>query len=601
MAGYFISTSKEACEKAITIYNKKEITNYKILNAGKYFCVYFYKQNAQESTFFNDIYIYINSFIFGTGYYIYKNKLGKDALELIFHDLVSSNFDFSIFRVIKGHFNFILFHNQELYIVTDKTGNYHSYYSMDENNNILISTSFLSLCENTPKLTPTLQELLEYITLSTWQGYKTVFNEINKLTFGKVFKVINNSLNVHFNYYTLNLSGEHKTFDEVLQHITDYFSFLKNYDKNICCDLSGGADSRILLAAIHSQTHQYECLTVDNDNDLPLASAIAEGERIKLHKLFLRQNNISNCFLEEFIKTFYLFDMTRPMFFGALYGESQSFNYPYNRKNLIRFSAHAAELTRNYDWIFEHMKFIDFITNQYQIISNSKLKKLFIKNIIQKIKNEVRIDNENDMTYKDINKIYLLLRCRTWAGARITTSSQKCFHMFPFEDLALSQIFFNQDKSVIKTNFLLKKLMHYLYPELNKYPSCYDYSFEYDEKELDEAIKQIEREKIEEERKEAEPLTLYQKWRKIRHKAKHFLLDDYKFNRKYKKICTDNPDTNPYIISKEVTQEIFGDKPLIIKSLIKDLNITLQNDLVKDGIFSLEFLLRTYKDKLNIR
>ncbi len=591
MGGYFISNDLDSCGKAIDIFKKKGLSEYVVLPAGKKYCVYFYKKNAKVSKIKNDIFKAGDNFLFGTGVYIYKNLIGKEALECIYEDFVNSNNN-SIFNRVKGHFNFVIYKNGELFVVTDKSGTYHTYYGQNRHN-LFLSTSFLSVCENIETLTVQKQEILEYINTSVWQGYKSVFKEVNKLHFGQIFNICNNKL-ITKTYYDFNVvDGECKSFETVLKSIKDYFLFLKRYDENISCDLSGGADSRVLLSAVNAEDVKYRCYCIDCYNDYELAENIAKGENLKLDILHMNPERINNeSFIKDWERLFYLFDMSRPMFEGAVGCEIDHFNMPYDKHDLIRLSGHAAELTRHYDWLSKKTTLYDFIGNLFQMKSTFKTKKQFIKNIIKKLRKEIVFDNEKAMTYKDINKVYFLLRCRTWAGSRINTSNQVCYHLFPFEDLSLSYIFFNQDEAVLRTNLLLKKLLYYLYPGIGKYPSSYSYSLLYDE--ADENCQECDSETKE------NKLTFVERYKALRRNLERFLWGGAKHTFRYNKHSRQNPDIEPFIINEDFTRKVFGNRKFIIKSILKDLNITLQSDFIKDGIFSLEYLLRKYETKLKI-
>lgn len=586
MGGYFLSNDNDAKQKAIEVFAKKGLGNYSVLKAGNFECVYFHKLNAEICDINNNYYLNGDDFIVGTGIYVYKDLIGTSALEKIYKDFKILS-DKNIFNNVKGHFNFVIYKNGSLFLITDKTGTYHTYYGKNKNN-IYISTSFLSVCDNMEKLTVQKQELLEYINTSVWQGNTSIFKEVNKFQSGNLISFDNHSKISYHSYYKLTFTGKSEPLNVVIEHIRNYFSFLKKLDLNILCDLSGGADSRLMLAVINAERVKYKCYTAEVYDDLELAQNIANGENISLNITYKNDNRHSeNTFQEEWEKTFYFFDMTRPMFAGASAGEMEQFNLKIDKKNLLRFSGHAAELTRQYDWIYEKPTLYDFIKGpQIQMIMPEFCKRKFISNIIKKLHDEVIFDNENALTYKDINKIYFLLRCRSWAGTRITTSNQANYHFYPFEDLNLSAIFFNQDENLIRHNVLIKQLLNELYPGIGKYPSSYSYSFE----DMNDKA-------------ELKYIGKPQKTFKDKIKAKMKYTEDFawggvKRTLRYNELLRHSPDNEPYIINKEFTEKIFGKRNLIIKSIIKNLNVTIQNDYVKDGIFSAEYLFRKYESKL---
>ena len=127
LGGYFLTnnTDKAALQNALAIFQKKDMEKHIILQLGHFQCIYFNKINLPEA---NHIFKKNKDYVIGVGTFFFKNKLGNGALEEIYNQF-SLNKDESIFNKVKGHFNLIIYIDGQFYVVSDKTGTYHSYKS----------------------------------------------------------------------------------------------------------------------------------------------------------------------------------------------------------------------------------------------------------------------------------------------------------------------------------------------------------------------------------------------------------------------------------------------------------------------------------------
>ena len=120
MGSFFLTNSKETKirEKALTFFKNKGMDEYKVIRLGKYDLFYFEKIYLRNKI--NHIFKKDDDYIIGIGTFFYKEKYGHQALEKIYYDFIENGND--IFNDVLGHFNFILYINNNLNIVTDKTG-----------------------------------------------------------------------------------------------------------------------------------------------------------------------------------------------------------------------------------------------------------------------------------------------------------------------------------------------------------------------------------------------------------------------------------------------------------------------------------------------
>ncbi len=222
-------------------------------------------------------------FIVGTGTLFYQRRMGAEALRRLHQDFAG---DGRPPRALHGHYGILLRKNGRLYVFNDYSGLYRIY--RDETGKVL-SNSLLAVKKSLDRVTISDQELYEYISHGGMYGDHTLIAEIKLL----------DSLCVHQLWpeaRTIPRPAEFAThdpslpFDEqvslVVDTLRDYFRILKeNFGDRICTALSGGYDSRLMLAVLRSiGVNPYVYVYgADDASDVRVSKTICEGEKIPLH------------------------------------------------------------------------------------------------------------------------------------------------------------------------------------------------------------------------------------------------------------------------------------------------------------------------------
>ena len=181
MGGYVLTNKADDAirENILSLFEKKGMRNHTIIDLGVYQLFYFNKINLPKT---NHIYTNGTNRIIGIGTFAYGGHFGYQALESLYHDVIATQDIDSILNNIKGHFNIILYMNEELLVVADRVGAFHSFIG-SEGDTVYLSNSLYAVADNLSKLTVRKQEMMEFLVTESIYGPNTLFEEIKFLEF----------------------------------------------------------------------------------------------------------------------------------------------------------------------------------------------------------------------------------------------------------------------------------------------------------------------------------------------------------------------------------------------------------------------------------
>lgn len=567
MGSFFLTNNgnKEKIDKIVELYKKKKMYDYSRLIFDDLVLLYFSKINLQ----YQQIFKHKKNYVIGIGTFFYKRKYGLDALKEIYNDYLSGE---NVFGKIKGHFNFILFIDGKLYVITDKTGLFHSYVAY-EKNDIYISNSFLAIAEVLDNLTVSSQALMEFAITEAVYGGKTFFKEINHLESGIIFQV-----NKEFKkekYFSPSYK-ENYSIEEVFNDIENYFEIFKKNDADlkITADLSAGYDTRLVNAILKHKNIKYTPNVNTNEtdpSDIRIAREIAKSESKKLAEY---QTQIEKYDYKSLIKeAFFSLEASRDLFRAAY---SPIFFDQKSKDFQLIIGGYGGELYRENKYIGIN-SLNALIESQYScfplIFGNYKKYK---NNLSKELKKEFKLKKR--ITKKDIEKIYYFNRMRYWGGSRITYFNQYAYRIHPLFDFELASFLFDIPAKE-KINAKLQKILIDKFDhKLASYTSNYGYNFIYkpSPKNGIKNLYNILRNKL--------IITL----RTIAPPI-YILIQKKKLGRNY----------NPFYLKKEFIGTIIGTEDLMITKYLQ-LNpkyIDLE-PLVSGRIYTIELILQYFKNKL---
>ena len=201
------------------------------------------------------------SFLCNLGVFIYKKHFNSDALKLFISDLEKGNKldDMLTSDHTRGQFLLIIYFNNKLTLITDRLG-YYPVYIYQNNNDFSFSNSMLTISSNNKlKLNKVgvaeyLSENYKYITYACCD--QNLFENINYLKPGTKYTIENNKVDnqEYFHLKKYLKIGKYNNFDELVHLAEKYFidnlSFLENYKNYVSSDITGGVDTRLVLATL---------------------------------------------------------------------------------------------------------------------------------------------------------------------------------------------------------------------------------------------------------------------------------------------------------------------------------------------------------------
>ena len=186
-------------------------------------------------------------FILNTGTFIYKKQTGSAALKQLYEDFDSANFDF---KELQGPFCIFLYKNNELYTWNDFFGVYHVYINQERN---VISSSFLSAVRLLKTKQIDMQAMHEFVCDGASYNNDTYIKGIKLLNAFNIHKVSPDYKEIRkVNSVSLIKTNDfNERVELTVEKMLDYFSGLKKcFGEKACSALSGGYDSRLILAIL---------------------------------------------------------------------------------------------------------------------------------------------------------------------------------------------------------------------------------------------------------------------------------------------------------------------------------------------------------------
>ena len=303
MGGFFLTNNtSEALEKTvIEIFSKKEMKKYTILNFEGYKLIYFHKINVSTTS---HIFKKNSDYVIGVGTFFFNDKFGSAALEDIYESYLKEQ-DYKIFNKVMGHFNLILYLNGKVTIITDKTGSYHSFYSVIDEN-IYCSTSFYSIIEILDQITINKQELIEFMMFEAF-FLKTPVKEIDFLKFGCFHMLDNKHMIETKEYFKERTIKKQVTMDTIIEEIKKYFDIFTKIDLSLSVELSAGYDTRLVCAIFKNMDLKHVLNTNENtvdpsDSAIPLEIAKEENREIVFFKRKMADSDLNEAIFNSFEK-----------------------------------------------------------------------------------------------------------------------------------------------------------------------------------------------------------------------------------------------------------------------------------------------------------
>jgi hypothetical protein len=222
-------------------------------------------------------------FAYACGTLIYEAAVGRPAAAGFYRDCSrrSAPRDRAM-----GHYAVIMRKNGETAVVPDSFGGYLIFYDAARR---IASSSFLAVASALDRVTLSAQGACEYVFNGVVSGDATVFDEVLLAPVNATITVGESRLEIHQDPISTptvaSAAPFEPTVERSMQILDQYFStVVASFGDRVTCALSGGYDSRLILALLrrHGVSPRVYVYGPANDKDVCLARDIAEGERFAL-------------------------------------------------------------------------------------------------------------------------------------------------------------------------------------------------------------------------------------------------------------------------------------------------------------------------------
>lgn len=417
-------------------------------------------------------------FIAATGSLFYKGESGLSGLNSLYYDYQSG---IKIENHCRGHYCVILKVGEETFIFRDFFGLYPVYHSTDFS---IISSSFLANAMLIPAVSISKIELFEYLLNGFWYSNQTLFTEIKLLEEGGMLN-INTKARRGFNPEHVSVSklSCDNLISAISSNLISHFSTLINAFGKVRFGLSGGYDSRLMLASLLHIGIIPELYVngTPGSTDIKCAKDIAEGLGISIKEIhFYEEYETASERTEEFfMNRFYHFDGLGT---SGIFDNYSDLEYilenPFHEVALLNGA--GGEIFRE-AWNIpnRNIKLETFVKSRYdkpelRDILRGYSRQEYFENLINKIK------KTSGIRFSDISRTQVeLLHINRYKAIHfiLSTHQQLCPFILPFYEPDL--IFQSLEVPVkLKYNARLNKdLMKKIYPQVASYKSAYGYSF----------------------------------------------------------------------------------------------------------------------------
>ncbi len=465
-------------QKGLDVFYKKGLKlNKKIISTHFDIFTFYKKYHDTENTFFFDN----DDFVVTVGTFFYKKKTGVEGVSEFYNDYKNKREWILNFN---GQFGLVIYIDGKLSIMNDHLGLYQIFYNTEQT---IFSNSFLSVAKSVRDKDVSIQELYEYIFTGSTYGNKTIYKNIRILDREEIKEVFPLSTTIPKRLPNLDYHGESELnvlVELVTNDLKSYFEMLKNnFGENFSAALSGGYDSRLMLALMMNVGVNPLLYVSGNktSSDVKIAKLISEKENLLLDVYYNEDipKLSEDDFIEFMISKFYLNDGLGSK---GLFLTTSNMDLLTTQKRLLNLNGGGGEIYRDF-WklLNKQYSLLQFVKSKYDIIemkycSKQFHKEKYLSTLASKIKTALKF-SEDVVTRQEVDAIYPFFRVRFWMSGVNKRLNYLSNAIWPFADWELVE---KSKKIPVKYKFFgtfEAELIKYISPQLAKYTSNYGFNF----------------------------------------------------------------------------------------------------------------------------
>lgn len=426
-----------------------------------------------------------DDFIAIAGTLFYRGEGGEAALKLLLADYEPP---FKRWNDVLGHFAALVFKRGRLFAFTDWSATFHLYQSEDRS---VFSTSFLSTANSLDNLTFKPQAVYEFVFTATPLGNDTVFEEITRPACTQELE-LGATVQVHETPRRLPIAETTETMEAALERIAAslraaFATPVRHFADNIQCPLSGGFDSRLVLALLKDQgakPHVY-VYGRNDDTDVVIAKHIAakEGFALEIFDKGSYRTAAPDEFAECVAHNFHEMDGT-PMGGGMFdAGGNSRARHDRAKSGAVAMSGAAGEIFRNYFYLADRPVRTRAVVDAFYSFfdpadcTSEFDDEAFLEGIDSKLRVALGGVGQERQPRLEIESAYPLFRCPPAFGREISMVGRFGAYFVPFCEYAITREAANIPVKWRTHGVFQSRLLAHINHDLAAYPSAYGHSF----------------------------------------------------------------------------------------------------------------------------
>lgn len=423
-----------------------------------------------------------DDFIAVAGTLFYDGEASEAALLRLLRDLT---LPFNQWERVTGHFALLAAKAGRLFLLNDYFGAFHVYTTPGHE---VVTTSFLSAAQSLPRVSFEPQGVYEFAFNATPLGESTVLREVAKLSPFEQLE-LGETVTVHGVAKGLNASFDPAAADAQQQadRLRDLFAApLKTFGDNIQCPLSGGFDSRLVLALLLDagvKPHVYVYGT-PGDEDVSVATAIgkAEGFEVEVFNKAAYAKVDPDQFAEIVRHNFH--EMDGVPIDGGLFDNGGNSVARHNRARggALAVSGAAGEIFRNYFYLRDRpFQSRDILYAFYSGFDPEDCTEAFNEASyfdVMDAKLRRALGNQTGtLSRAEVESAYPLFRCPAFFGREISLVGRFGGYFMPFFEYNMVRHTIGIPVSARNHGAFQSRLLATIHPRLAGYMSAYGHSF----------------------------------------------------------------------------------------------------------------------------
>jgi hypothetical protein len=274
-------TDYEAVQAAaLDVFTRTDFPAPVVISTDSYIFMAFAKRQTRELA----LHRFPNGdFVFACGTFFYDGAVGKAAAAAFYRDYNGSP---GLRERALGHYAVIVRKSGTTEIIPDSFGGYHVFCDSEMR---IATSSFLAVASSADRLTINTQSAYEYVFTGVVSGNTTLFDEIILAPVNGTIAVQPQKIEIVEHPFCIPQTTSDLNFEESIARsmkLLDCFfaSVVANFGDRVNCALSGGYDSRLIVALLrrHGARPSLYVYGRSDDSDVKLAQAIAKGEELPL-------------------------------------------------------------------------------------------------------------------------------------------------------------------------------------------------------------------------------------------------------------------------------------------------------------------------------